>query len=143
MQRIGKGVEIRVAGCGDAFGSGGRFQTCFVVDDGLGRFVLDFGVTSLAALQHQAIDPDSIDLVLISHMHGDHVGGLPFLLLQRAFASREKRPLTIAGPPGFEAQLKADRREPLSRHMGRRLELPAHYARAGARPRARGFGRTT
>ncbi len=100
-------VEIRVAGCGDAFGSGGRFQACFVVDDHLGRFALDFGATSLAALDRQAIDPDSIDLVLVSHMHGDHVGGLPFLLLHRAFVSARKGPLTIAGPPGFEAQLRA------------------------------------
>lgn len=99
-------VNLRVMGCGDAFGSGGRFNTCFVVDDAHGRFTIDFGATSLPVLTAGEIDPASIDLVVLSHLHGDHFGGLPFLLLHRQFAARDKRPLTIAGPPGFVQRLR-------------------------------------
>ena len=94
-------------GCGDAFGSGGRFNTCFVVDDCHGRFTIDFGATSLTALQAGGLDPKSIDLIVLSHLHGDHFGGLPFLLMHKEFVASEKRPLTIAGPPGFGQRLRA------------------------------------
>lgn len=50
------------------------------------------------------IDPSNIDAVVISHLHGDHFGGLPFLILDGQF-SRRKRPLVIAGPPGIEERL--------------------------------------
>ncbi len=94
-------------GCGDAFGSGGRFNTCFVVDDSHGRFAIDFGATSLVALKAAGIDPGSIDLIVLSHLHGDHFGGLPFLLLHKEFVDARKNPLTIAGPPGFGPRLHA------------------------------------
>ena len=41
-----------------------------------------------------------IDLILISHVHGDHITGLPGLLLSQANSERTA-PVRIAGPPGF------------------------------------------
>jgi ribonuclease BN (tRNA processing enzyme) len=48
------------------------------------------------------IDPNRIGTVFVSHLHADHFGGLPFLLLD-AFVlySRRNTPLTLVGPPGF------------------------------------------
>lgn len=100
-------VTIQVLGCGDAFGSGGRLQTCFLVHDGEQRFLLDCGATALVAMRRFDVAPESIDTVLLSHLHGDHFGGLPFLLLEAQFISRRERPLTIAGPPGTRARLMA------------------------------------
>lgn len=99
-------MSLRILGCGDAFGSGGRFNTCFIVDDNIGRFAIDFGATSMVALQAQNIDPASIDLIFLSHLHGDHFGGLPFLLLYREYASTLTTPLTIAGPPGLARRIE-------------------------------------
>jgi ribonuclease BN (tRNA processing enzyme) len=45
--------------------------------------------------------------VLISHLHGDHFSGLPFLMLDAQFVSRRTTPLTIAGPPTLSARLQA------------------------------------
>jgi ribonuclease BN (tRNA processing enzyme) len=100
-------MRLTVIGCGDAFGSGGRFNTCFK-DNALGNSILiDCGASSLVALKAQRIDPNSIDGILLSHLHGDHFGGLPFLLLDAQFLSRRRRPLVIAGPPGAAARIDA------------------------------------
>jgi ribonuclease BN (tRNA processing enzyme) len=99
-------MQLRFVGCGDAFGSGGRFNTCFHVTGENANFLIDCGASSLPALKQQGIARDDIDLVLITHFHGDHFGGLPFLLLDAQF-TRRTRPLVIAGPEGIETRLTA------------------------------------
>jgi ribonuclease BN (tRNA processing enzyme) len=91
-------ITVRFVGSGDSFGSGGRFQTCIVVDGPGCRFAIDFGASSLIALRQQGIDPNSLDAVLLTHLHGDHAAGVPFLLIDAMLAARRARPLTIAGP---------------------------------------------
>jgi len=97
-------MQLRFVGCGDAFGSGGRFNTCFHVRGANVNFLIDCGASSLPALKRFGIARDDIDLVLITHFHGDHFAGLPFLLLDAQF-TRRTRPLVIAGPEGIEARL--------------------------------------
>lgn len=99
------GVKLRFLGCGDAFGTGGRHQTCFLVTHDSGRFLIDCGASALIAMRQQGVAPSEIDLVLLSHLHGDHFGGLPFLLLDAQYASRRTRRLAVAGPPGTEERL--------------------------------------
>ena len=100
-------VSVRVLGCGDAFGSGGRFQSCFMVTSAGGRCLIDCGATAMVAMRRFGVDPGAIDMVLLSHLHGDHFAGLPFVLLQQHFIGRRDRPLTIAGPPGTRRRLLA------------------------------------
>lgn len=97
-------MQLRFVGSGDAFGSGGRLNTCFHVSGQAVNLLIDCGASSLAGLKRCAISRDDIDLVLISHFHGDHFGGVPFLLLDAQF-SRRKRPLVIAGPHGIDLRL--------------------------------------
>jgi ribonuclease BN (tRNA processing enzyme) len=97
-------MQLRFVGCGDAFGSGGRNNTCFHVLGERANFLIDCGASSLPALKRQGVATDDIDLILITHFHGDHFGGLPFLLLDAQFA-RRARPLTVAGPDGIEMRL--------------------------------------
>jgi ribonuclease BN (tRNA processing enzyme) len=98
-------VSLRFLGCGDAFASGGRFQTCFYLEGGDEPFLIDCGATALIALKRERIDPASIGWVALSHLHGDHFAGLPWLVLDGQFAHRE-RPLVIAGPPTTEERLR-------------------------------------
>jgi ribonuclease BN (tRNA processing enzyme) len=100
-------MRLTVIGSGDAFGSGGRFNTCFMIEAGGRTVLLDCGASSLVALKARKVDPNAIDGVILSHLHGDHFGGLPFFLLDAQFLSRRERPLTIAGPPGTRARLDA------------------------------------
>jgi ribonuclease BN (tRNA processing enzyme) len=98
-------VTIRFVGSGDSFGSGGRFQTCIVVDGPGVRFAIDFGASSLIALARQDINPNTLDAILLTHLHGDHCGGVPFLLIDAMLGARRERPLVVAGPPGTQAHL--------------------------------------
>jgi ribonuclease BN (tRNA processing enzyme) len=97
---------VRFVGSGDSFGSGGRFQTCIMGDIAGRRFLVDCGASSLIALRAQGIDPNSIDAVLLTHMHGDHCAGVPFLLVDAMLASKRQRPLVVAGPPGTRGQME-------------------------------------
>jgi ribonuclease BN (tRNA processing enzyme) len=100
-------VTITFAGCGDAVGSGGRFQACIHLrPDGGPPVLLDCGATSLTALKRCDLDPSEVAAVFVSHLHGDHFGGLPFLILDGQFARRSE-PLAVIGPPGTSGRLRA------------------------------------
>ncbi len=99
-------MEIRFVGSGDAFGSGGRFQTCIRLRAEEFTVLVDCGATSLTAMKAQAVDPGEVDAVVVSHLHGDHFGGLPFLVLDGQF-TRRAAPLTVLGPAGTGERLAA------------------------------------
>jgi ribonuclease BN (tRNA processing enzyme) len=98
-------MDLQFLGSGDAFGSGGRFNTCIHVRDRRGAFLIDCGASSMIAIRKFGIDPNAIRAVLITHLHGDHFGGLPFFILDAQLVSRRTAPLTIAGPPGLRDRL--------------------------------------
>ena len=95
-------VSVRFLGSGDAFGSGGRFQTCIYVSFEVTHLLIDCGASSLIAMKRFGVDPSLIDTILLSHLHGDHFGGLPFFIMDAQFVSRRRKPLVVAGPPGLE-----------------------------------------
>jgi ribonuclease BN (tRNA processing enzyme) len=94
-------MHLQFVGCGDAFGSGGRFNTCFHVTSGKTNFLIDCGASSMVAMRHFDVAIDAIDIILVTHFHGDHFGGIPFLMLEAQLVSRRTRPLIIAGPRGL------------------------------------------
>ncbi len=100
-------MELTFIGSGDAFGSGGRFNTCFLVRGADCRFLIDCGATALVALKRAAVDLNALDGIVLTHLHGDHFGGLPFLLLDAQLMSKRARPLFVWGPEGIEARLAA------------------------------------
>lgn len=100
------GDTVRFIGSGDSFGSGGRFQTCIMGDIGGRRFLIDCGASSLIAMRAQGIDPNSIDAILLTHMHGDHCAGVPFLLVDAMLGAKRQRPLVVAGPKGTAEQME-------------------------------------
>jgi len=99
-------VRLRFLGSGDNFGSGGRFQACIHIDAGANRFLLDCGASSLIAMKRAGISTAAVDVILISHLHGDHFGGIPFFILDAQLISRREAPLVIAGPPGLTQRVK-------------------------------------
>ena len=100
-------TSVRFIGSGDAFGSGGRLQTCILVEDDRWRCLIDCGASSLIGLKAAHIDPASIDAIVITHLHGDHFGGLPFFLLDAQFNSPRSSPLLIVGHADLEPRLRS------------------------------------
>jgi ribonuclease BN (tRNA processing enzyme) len=100
-------MKVTVVGCGDAWGSGGRFHTCFRIEAAGACALVDFGASALAGWHRLGFDLNDIDAIFLSHLHGDHFGGLPFLLLESQFEARRSRPLVIVGPPGARARIEA------------------------------------
>jgi ribonuclease BN (tRNA processing enzyme) len=74
-------VSIKFLGSGDAFGSGGRLQTCILIETAGAKFLLDCGASALISMKRFGISTADIDKILLTHLHGDHFGGIPFFIL--------------------------------------------------------------
>ena len=95
-------VHLTFLGTGDAFASHGRFQSGYLIEAAGCHILMEAGPTVLCAMKRMGFAPAEIDIILISHLHGDHYGGLPFLLLEYLWESPRRKPLKIAGPPHLE-----------------------------------------
>lgn len=98
-------LDVTVLGSSDAFCSGGHPHATYLVESAAATFLVDCGPTVLLALKRRDVDTAAIDFVVISHMHGDHFGGVPFLLLESIYERPRQRPLRIYGPPGIAARV--------------------------------------
>lgn len=117
-------MKLIVTGSGDAFNGAGRGHSCYWIERGAAApIMVDFGATALMALERLHLDPRRLSAVLVTHPHGDHIGGLAFLAIDACFHRPRTEPLRIFGPPGlsgrFETLLRAcypsllERDEPL------------------------------
>lgn len=95
-------MKVTIVGSSDAFGSGGRLQTCFHITWSGGQFLIDCGATSLTGIFRQGIDPNSVSTIFVSHLHGDHFGGLVWWLIHAVHVAGRTAPLTVVGPAGIE-----------------------------------------
>lgn len=93
--------SVLVIGSGNAFSSSGRAQACFLLESRADRMLLDCGATSLMQMHRLDVDVDWLDRLLVTHFHGDHIGGIPFLLIHYEYISQRSRPFEMLGPPGL------------------------------------------
>jgi ribonuclease BN (tRNA processing enzyme) len=100
-------VRVHVLGCGDAFGSGGRAQTCVAIEASGRRVLVDCGADALVSMRRSGIAPETIEAVAVTHLHGDHFGGLPFLVLHARHVARHPQGVHVAGPRGVQARAVA------------------------------------
>ncbi len=137
-------VQVQFLGSGDAFGSGGRLQSCILVSHPRGRFLVDCGASAMVSLRRFGVDPNTIDSVFLTHLHGDHFGGLPFFILDAQLVSRRTAPLLVAGPPGLSMRLPAamDAFFPGSSGVKRKFEIALREVGPGV-PLAAGAVRVT
>lgn len=100
-------MRLTVIGCGDAFGSGGRLQTSYLVEGAGTRFLIDCGASTLTGFSRLKLDPNTVSTIFISHLHGDHFAGLVWWLLHAKHVGKRTAPLAIVGPAGIETRLNA------------------------------------
>ncbi len=100
-------MQLTVIGCGDAFGSGGRLQSAYLIEVAGRNVLLDCGASTMIGINNLGIDANAIDTVLISHLHGDHFSGLVWMTLSAQFASNRTTPLRVIGPPSIAHRYEA------------------------------------
>ena len=93
-------MRVQVLGSGDAFGSGGRLNTCFMMHRGTSSLLIDCGASVMIAIRRFGIDPNQIGAIFLTHLHADHFGGLPFFILDAQLVSDELRHWPSSGPKG-------------------------------------------
>jgi ribonuclease BN (tRNA processing enzyme) len=100
-------ARIEFLGTGTAFQSDGRGAAAVLIrPDSAAPFLVDVGPTALLAMTRFGVDCGRIDRVFLTHLHGDHVAGWPFLLLDLCLVQKRRRPLDVHGPPGTRACLE-------------------------------------
>jgi ribonuclease BN (tRNA processing enzyme) len=97
--------ELVFIGTSDAFGAGGRRQSAIFARGERGGMLFDCGATTNTGLSQLGISREEIDVILISHFHGDHFGGIPAFLYASFYTDGRKHPIEIVGPPEVEARV--------------------------------------
>ena len=97
---------MTVIGSGSALPMHGRHPSAQVIQYDDMFFLIDCGEGTQMRLRDAAIKPFKIQLILISHLHGDHVFGLPGLISSFSHLKRTE-PLTVFGPAGIKDLLQA------------------------------------
>jgi ribonuclease BN (tRNA processing enzyme) len=99
-------MRVTVLGSGDAFGSGGRFHSAYLTEVEDATFLLDCGPSILQSAKRARWDLQKLDAVLLTHLHGDHFGGVPFLFMEYRYETPRTRPLVVYGPEGTERRVR-------------------------------------
>jgi ribonuclease BN (tRNA processing enzyme) len=100
-------TRMTFLGTGDAFAPSGRFLAAYLLQSSGGTLLLDCGPTILVSLNRHNLSAAPVDAILLSHFHGDHFAGLPFLFLHYLYIEPRSKPLKIIGPPGVESRVRA------------------------------------
>ena len=97
-------VKVRFLGTGNAFADGGRSHACIHLEATGVSLLLDCGGSSLPAIKRH-VDPAVIAGIAVTHLHGDHFGGIPFLCDEQKWAKR-RAALPVGGPPSLEERVR-------------------------------------
>ncbi|MHA6484649.1 MBL fold metallo-hydrolase [Paenibacillus sp. strain BS8-2] len=85
-------MYITMLGTGNAFAK--RFNNNnALIESGESRLLVDCGITLPKALHDHGYSFSELDAILISHIHGDHVGGLEELAFQMMFKYGGRKPI--------------------------------------------------
>lgn len=95
-------VELVFLGHSNAFGGTGDWSCCLID----GKILLDAPPTVLPRLRERGGSPADIETIFISHLHADHIFGIPFILLDHFYLTERTGPLNIIGPSGIETRVR-------------------------------------
>ncbi|MCL2705655.1 MAG: ribonuclease Z [Spirochaetaceae bacterium] len=102
-------LELFILGCGGMMPLPGRYLTSVLLRRDGDLFLFDCGEATQISLKKLNIKWKKISVILISHMHADHVTGLPGILMLSSQVERDD-PLYIIGPPRLGEYIEENRR---------------------------------
>ena len=94
-------LDVCLLGCGGMMPLPYRWLTSLMVRYNGSSLLVDCGEGTQIAIREKGWSFKPIDTICFTHYHGDHIGGLPGLLLTMGNSDRTE-PLTLIGPPGLE-----------------------------------------
>ncbi|WP_320172017.1 ribonuclease Z [Maridesulfovibrio sp.] len=97
-------MKCTFLGVGSAFDAE-RTSTSILIESGSRSALLDCGFNAGHAFAQKASNPAELDMLWISHFHGDHFFGVPFLL-GFLFSTGRQKTLHICGPAGLEQKIR-------------------------------------
>ena len=99
-------LDICLLGTGGMMPLPYRWLTSMMARCAGSNLLIDCGEGTQIALKEKGWSPKPIDVICFTHYHGDHISGLPGLLLTMGNADRTE-PLTLVGPRGLERVVSA------------------------------------
>ncbi len=93
-------IRLQILGSGTAFHTDGRGSQSLWVDLGGAAWLVDVGPTAVLVAERCGVDLGAIERLFVTHLHGDHTAGWPFLRLGLALGRGRTRPLDVHGPRG-------------------------------------------
>lgn len=97
-------MRLVFLGTGDAFNNDSRGNVSVLLD-GRHKILFDSGPQVVYSMRRCGYSVSDAKFLFISHLHGDHYGGIPFIGLNLFF--KEKRKMTVAGPDKLEEYTKS------------------------------------
>ncbi len=113
-------LDICLLGCGGMMPLPYRWLTSLMMRFNGSSILIDCGEGTQIAIREKGWSFKPIDTICFTHFHGDHIGGLPGLLLTMGNSDRTE-PLTLIGPAGLEKVVNA------LRIIAPGLPFPIHY----------------
>jgi len=111
-------LELLVLGSGGPGATGRAASSYLVLMDGIPRILVDAGPGAFARLGEAKVSLEKTDIVLLTHLHIDHVGELPGIFKARAVASSEAITFKVWGPEGSQARHQGANFPSTSRFLG-------------------------
>lgn len=99
-------LDVCLLGCGGMMPLPRRWLTALMTRYNGSNLLIDCGEGTQVAIKEKGWSFKPIDVICFTHYHGDHISGLPGLLLTMGNADR-KEPLTLIGPKGLERVVSA------------------------------------
>ena len=99
-------LDVCLVGTGGMMPLPRRWLTALMTRYNGSSLLIDFGEGTQVAIKEKGWSFKPIDVICFTHYHGDHISGLPGLLLTMGNADR-KEPLTLIGPRGLERVVNA------------------------------------
>ena len=99
-------LDVCLLGCGGMMPLPRRWLTALMARYNGSSLMIDCGEGTQVAIKEKGWSFKPIDVICFTHYHGDHISGLPGLLLTMGNADRTE-PLTLVGPRGLERVVNA------------------------------------
>lgn len=101
------GSVLRFAGTGTAFHHDGRGSQCLLVEPRSELpFLVDAGPTAVCAMERFEWDFSRVGRLFVTHLHGDHTAGWPFVLLNLGMLQQRREAIDVFGPAGVRDHLE-------------------------------------